>query len=141
MQPACINGCKCASFVALATRCCRCELSDLVIKGGVTKHDTPLFFFVHLQEQKVLKVHTETYSGVVLCLIHQQKRQKRKELKMYQSPNADIKLMMKQRHVRQWQIAKKLEINECTFSKKIARERLPEDFKESVIKAIEDLSC
>ena len=23
---------------------------------------------------------------------------------MYQSPNADIKLMMKQRHVRQWQI-------------------------------------
>ena len=73
---------------------------------------------MHLQEQKVLKVHTETYSGVVLCLIHQQKRQKRKELKMYQSPNADIKLMMKQRHVRQWQIAKKLEITNAHFPKK-----------------------
>lgn len=60
---------------------------------------------------------------------------------MYQSPNADIKLMMKQRHVRQWQIAKQLHINECTFSKKIARERLTEEFKTSVIKAIEDLSC
>lgn len=59
---------------------------------------------------------------------------------MYQSPNADVKLLMKQNHVRQWQIAKKLHIDETTFSKKMAREKLTGEFRTLVIEAIEEVA-
>lgn len=75
MQPACINGCKCASFVALATRCCRCELSDLVIKGGVLQGilsiDINILVSVHELVSKLKSIDTGlkiTYNqGIERC--------------------------------------------------------------------------
>lgn len=60
---------------------------------------------------------------------------------MSQLLNADIKQMMRERNIRQWQIAKALNIHESVLSRKIAREKLTGELRESVIEAIEKLSC
>lgn len=53
------------------------------------------------------------------------------------SKNEDIRSLMKQSGVKQWEIAKATGINEATLSRKLTREELTASEKEKIIEAIE----
>lgn len=58
---------------------------------------------------------------------------------MRKSPNQDVKDLMRQKNIRQWEVAEKLGISEFTFSRYISRKPLDKEFKEKIINAISEL--
>ena len=54
-------------------------------------------------------------------------------------PNEDLRLYAKRCDVRLWQVAERLEISECTFSKRL-RHELSMEQKEEILAKIRELS-
>ena len=52
--------------------------------------------------------------------------------------NKQIKELMKENSIFMWQVAKKLKVNECSFSKWF-REELSEERKQRVLSAVEEI--
>lgn len=53
--------------------------------------------------------------------------------------NKQLKELMKKHNIKQWQLAEKLQISEFTLSRSF-RHELPEELKNKIITAINDLS-